>query len=702
MLRNWTFVSALALPALIASFALPVRAEQDPPLPDVAAHREPPPEEIIVTGHTVGSDSYFETDRLWANAPVDTGEALKTAPGISMIRKGGYANDIALRGLNRDRLNVIIDGQKVHGAGPNRMDPPVLQVDPTELASVEVIKGPFDVRHPGSLGGAIELRTSRPKQGTHGTVQGGYGSWNTWDVAATVSHGGEVASGLVGVAVRQGDPYETGDGKLITQIYDPTDPNRYREDTQDDRAFEATNLWGKAIFNPADGHELSFSVSRQDAGDVIYPALLMDATKDLSLRVTGAYDVSFDDSVLETLHFALKYGGVEHDMDNEKRVRSMMMPMLTNAESDTAAADLHLGFDVGDGTLTAGVGYFRRDWNVLNTMTNLMMAMPMTTVQDMLPDTTQEIIGGFLDYEGHLTSALELRAGLRLDYVESEAGKDPTLLDYDDYWAGSSSSTSSTDVSGNVQLDWSLAEHWNLFAGIGRSVRAPDTLELFVARGTMNGNWIGNPTLDTEKNHEIDLGASYYGERFNFTTTVFASWVQDYIALISKDSSAAGGIPANDAQSYVNTDAQLYGAELQVGAKLSDIFSLYGDLEYVHGTKDRNAYITDTDMPEIPPLHGHLGLRTRIDTFFVEIEGEAATEQDNVDSDLNENTTDSWAIANLRAGAALGPVTLEGGVRNLFDDNYQTHLSYLRNPFASGVRLYEPGRNVYLRLTGTF
>jgi len=36
------------------------------------------------------------------------------------------------------------------------------------------------------------------------------------------------------------------------------------------------------------------------------------------------------------------------------------------------------------------------------------------------------------------------------------------------------------------------------------------------------------------------------------------------------------------------------------------------------------------------------------------------------------------------------------GVTNLFDRGYAEHLSFQRDPFRSGVRVYEPGRSVFL------
>ena len=69
----------------------------------------------------------------------DLAEALfKQSPSISMVRRSGIANDIILRGQKKDNINVTIDGAKICGACPNRMDPPVSHVLTKNIDSIEI------------------------------------------------------------------------------------------------------------------------------------------------------------------------------------------------------------------------------------------------------------------------------------------------------------------------------------------------------------------------------------------------------------------------------------------------------------------------------------------------------------------------------------------------------------------------------------
>jgi len=88
----------------------------------------------------------------------DLAEALeKNSPSITIIRRSGVANDIILRGQKRDNINITVDGMKVCGACPNRMDPPTSHVMTQNIDSVEITEGPFDVEEFGTLSGKVKV-----------------------------------------------------------------------------------------------------------------------------------------------------------------------------------------------------------------------------------------------------------------------------------------------------------------------------------------------------------------------------------------------------------------------------------------------------------------------------------------------------------------------------------------------------------------
>ena len=47
-----------------------------------------------------------------------------------------------------------------------------------------------------------------------------------------------------------------------------------------------------------------------------------------------------------------------------------------------------------------------------------------------------------------------------------------------------------------------------LYAGLSRTVRTADATERFIASNasTPNDRWVGNPLIDPEKHHQLELG----------------------------------------------------------------------------------------------------------------------------------------------------------------------------------------------------
>jgi iron complex outermembrane receptor protein len=87
--------------------------------------------------------------------------------------------------------------------------------------------------------------------------------------------------------------------------------------------------------------------------------------------------------------------------------------------------------------------------------------------------------------------------------------------------------------------------------------------------------------------------------------------------------------------------------------------------------------------------------------FFGEASSILTGRQDHVDTDENELTTSGFSVFNLKLGYRKPRYRIEGGVDNLLGREYSEYLSYARNPYASGIRLPEPGRNFFVNLSYT-
>jgi iron complex outermembrane receptor protein len=259
--------------------------------------------------------------------------------------------------------------------------------------------------------------------------------------------------------------------------------------------------------------------------------------------------------------------------------------------------------------------------------------------------------------------------------------------------------------SGRAKVTVQVSRDVELSTAVGHTARVAEANEQFFALRRMGTDWVGNPDLAPARNTGVDVAVTFRRPRGTFTTNAYINAVHDYIAVYDAPRQAmVPGVMNAKARSYANVDARLRGIEASGSVTVRSPLSISGDLSYVRGTMTPRAElgITSTDLAETPPLRGRLRARVDNGRLFAELEGVASASQTHVDETLGETPTPSYAIANLTGGIERGGLSLTVGVANLFDAYYVEHLSYQRDPFRSGVRVAEPGRNVFTTVSWRF
>lgn len=626
-------------------------------------------EEITVKGSQVSSQTEVLTPREVRESPArDIGEALKQTEAIEIVRKGAIANDVVLRGQQKDNINVFLDDMRLHGACPSRMDSPAFHFDFAQVEEIEVVKGPYDLTSPGGIGGSVKAVSKSAEPGPGADLSLTAGSYDMVNGSATAWYGAKGYDLLGGYAYKYSDVPESGDGRKITQIYPGTSPNRYRPEAVDSRAYEIQTGWVKLGVAPTSSGRGELSYSYQDAEHILYPYLLMDADYDKTHQLNLSYRLKNISPSVKEVKLQLYWDQVRHLMDDKLRASSLARPrfysMQTDAETMVYGVKGSGKMVAGAGTLTAGADYYFRNWDATN-------RTAASGYQDlvMIPDVGTDNIGIHAGYELPVTGSLRLKGGLRGDLTVIDAERPTNKVD---------SNTSFATWAGNLQALWKPSDSVEVVAGVGTGVRPPDAQELYINSPRQQGN----PFLDPSRNTELDLGVKYATEGFFLKASLFNSFLNDYINVV----------PTGTTRSFANIDANIWGAE--AGGQLSLPFDLYlkATLSYTEG---RNK--TDhRPLSEMPPLKGVLALRYDVDAWFLEVAENAAARRDEVDAALGEASSAGWATTDLKGGFRLGAFSLSAGVYNLFDRFYYTHLSFQRDPFASGVKVPENGRNYYV------
>ncbi len=627
-------------------------------------------------------------EEIEAENPVDTGDILKKAPGVSAKRTGLFGLDPVLRGLKEDQLNVLIDGTKIWGACPGRMDPPSSQVAVDNLEAIEIIRGPFSVRHgAGGLGGTINLVTKKPKRyeklELHGKLAAGYD---------------DVAEGKKGsLSLYGGDrPYDFF-LSISGRDYDDYDS---AEDTVDNSDFEDLGYSAKVGLNPAKDHRLELAASGVNGRDIHYPARPMDTEAHDSFLSNLKYSWQGDKSPLFTA--SLYFNTAEHTMNNDDRESAEMMEMETESKADTYGGKLESVLNLcKSSSLAIGIDYYqlRRDAD----RTREMMGMMTMIMEDKPWDNARIYDWGFYaESKNKLLPQLELVLGARLDLVEADSDVPNdmflALVEEDDL------KETETNVSGNIGLVYSPIENLDFKAAAGRGVRTADANERYSfffpsSKYFDNFDYLGNPDLEPEKSLEFDVGCAAKFDRASIGISLFYNRIEDYIAAEVDPDLTPKTVSAMGVKRYVNVDAVLMGFELEGRLKITDSLSLRGDLAYTEG-ENRDS---DTYLPQIPPWEGNLAARYDYERWdiWAEASGRFVAEQDKIDPAFGETETPGFSTFDIALGATpIDHLSLTVGIENVFDKKYSEHLNGI--DASTGEGLLEPGRNLFAKATWEF
>jgi iron complex outermembrane receptor protein len=622
-------------------------------------------------------------------------DTLTRISGMSKVRKGGVASDVVLRGYQGENLNVLVDGVKVYGACPNTMDPPVFHTDQSEVERVEIGKGPFDMKNAGSLGGVVNIVTRQPGPSLTVSPSLTLGSFGFLQPSVTLSQSGTSAAIQGGLSYRESQPYADGNGDRFTSLAN------YREGIEDTDAFRIGAAWLRGDWAPSDAHRLQLALSRQEADHVLYPYLLMDAVYDDTSRLNMSYEFVPGGSALHSLRAQGYTTSVEHWMTDEWRTSSSSAPRPYSMATDADTASTGLEVEADFGRWQAGLDLLHRSW-----LAETRMAGMGYMAQAAVPDVDIDSAGLYVEGTFSLSSRLTLDTGARLDWARSRA--DSALANTALYFAyNGTRRTESSDSypSAKVSAVFRPVSGVELSAGIGTTVRLPDAQERYFALRRAGSDWVGNPELEPVRNTGLNLSGRAVKGNVTIDATLFRDEIDDFITVHEQARiNQVPGVMNAKARSYAATDATMTGAELSAVAVLRHGVSMTLGASAVRASKETipEAGIESSNVAEIPPYSANAAFRYDHNGAFGEIEGVFAARQDRVDSDLGEEETPGYGIANLRAGMRFGWLQLVVAVYNVFDRQYMEHLSYQRDPFRSGARVPEPGRSLAITTSASF
>ncbi|PVV21774.1 MAG: hypothetical protein B6D78_06795 [gamma proteobacterium symbiont of Ctena orbiculata] len=221
----------------------------------------------------------------------------------------------------------------------------------------------------------------------------------------------------------------------------------------------------------------------------------------------------------------------------------------------------------------------------------------------------------------------------------------------------------------------------------------------------MDSSWVGNPELEPEKHHQLEVGYKWKSAAINADVTLYYNDVSDYI-LRDKARGQDGILVANGtANIYRNVDAEFYGIEWQAGYQLSNALQANASLAYVRAENSTD----DRPIAQIAPLEATIGLDYSSGDWELGGTLRANAKQSRADlengSGQDAQETPGWGVLDLYGTYAMTKnSSIRFGVDNLLDKSFAYHVNRANvDPFnPEAIQVNEPGREIWLKGTLQF
>ncbi len=651
----------------------------------------------------------------------DTAKILQSVPGVSGFGAGGFSTLPVIRGLEAQRLTVLVDGVAIASACPNDMNPPLSYTDPQTVGAIDVITGVSPVSYGGdSIGGVIRVDSAAPRFAKQGeTLLAG-------ELSSFYRSNGDGFGGALSV-VAANDRLSLAYSGSYTQANNfkgggSAGVVRSSEYAKTDHSLHLAAQVGTGLLELKGGYHFS---PREG-----FPNQYMDMTSNKSWFVNGHYAGVFDWGNLDV---RASYRDTDHEMNflaDKGGTAGGGMPMNTEVHSTGYAvqADILLG---AAGTLRIG-NEFQHQWlnDYWPPVAGSMMMGPNPFIN--INGAKRDRLGTFVEWEKSWDGGLTLLAGIRNDQLWMNTGTvapyGTGMMQMADTMAAAAFNAADrkrhdSNWGGSLLARHALSDGADVEIGYARKVRSPNIYERYSwGRGGMasrmigwfgDGNgYVGNLALRPEKADTVSAALSLRGggkDGWWFKIAPYYTHVDDYIDVVKlADFTDMMGMPtAFDQLQFTNQKAEIYGIDLSGAVPLwssatAGTARLTARASWLHGQNLADHAPLYHQMPFTAALgleHRTGNLETRIDLSIV-------GDKNRVDPTRNEPKTGSYALLDVQLAYRIGAVKLTLGAENLFDTAYDAPLGGMSLGDLKAADMLRPvpgrGRSINTGVSLTF
>lgn len=620
--------------------------------------------ELIIEGQTAENNDIFSYHHHATHQDMD--RFLNGIDGVSMIQRGAFAWEPAVRGQSDQRMNLVIDGMAVFKACVDKMDPITSYVEVNNLSKVKVDKSGSNVAENGNGNVTVNVITQKagyePLEVNLETAFQAPNQYQAYRLHASGSDSRNIHALRFSGSYKSSGNIQAGNSKEI-------------QNTQ----FEKLNLNLYYRYNLASKHSLELNYITDKAYDVGYPALLMDATQ--ALADIGRLQFNFADNE-QAFRFktAVLYANtIRHSMDDYGRdvanrtvMRGMYMPMY--GETKTFGAKLN-----GEAKIIEHSTKWFFDAFTSEAFGDMKMESLDPSIADMLVYNMDEIhtrnVSLGLRQQLQLSEKMNLKLDKSIRFKSVQTTSDSYASFFEGLYKRELNPRNRVLLSGSGSLFWMINNKWSLSNTLVYSERMGNHMELFghyVYNYTDGFFYDGNPWLDTERTINLDINSTWKTDNHSLSVSLFTKRYFNYIdGIVSED------ISNNDFQfkQYANVgDALMMGGELRTINNIISRFRIENRVSYIYA---QNIEL-DEPLPLIPPLHGNFMLTYSSGNNLIGFDLDWAANQNRIAAISSiEDKTKGFIVMgiNLERKWLNGNLATILEVNNLTDHYYHQHTS---------------------------
>lgn len=605
-------------------------------------------------------------------------EFLESARSVNMIKRGAYAWEPTMNGMESQRLAVTIDGMQIFGACTDKMDPVTSYVDVSNLSEIQVQSGQQGAMFGNTIGGGINMKIDKSDfrpAGWNASLESAYESNNQMRVfGGELNFSGEKFYLNTDGIFRKAGNYKAGGNEEVNFSQ-----------------FEKYNFSVNSGYKISDHQSLSATLIYDEARDVGYPALPMDVSLARAVITSFSFEQATLFNDLSNWETKFYYNNIKHVMDDTQRPNvpiHMDMPGWSETFGFYSQAGLmkkkhHFTFKLD--------GYYNKSLAEMTMYPQNSNEPPMFMLT--WPDVRTADLGFYAEDHVPLKAADWMKFSTRLSYHTNTVNDDFGLKSLRIFYP--EMDRTKTRILKSISAQYHKGINKLGIDGIlSYGERAPSVSEgygFYLFNSFDNHDYIGDPNLETETSVEANLSFNYNESKYELGLTARYFHIFNYIIGKPDSSLSTMTMGADGVKIYTNLHhARLFNTSFSGKYSISNALDLTGQLTYHRGVDDEGE-----NLPLISPLSYRGSLEFFKNQFSASLSVEGAGEQTNYNPAYGETETAAYTVFSASLGKRFfigeNDLFIKVGVENIFDTYYSTYIDWKNIP--------RMGRNIYLTIS---